>query len=432
MTQVSGAVASGVSYQATEGDEARAVQDDQNVEVQARRSVAIGGSGQAATIQRQRQVETNQQPAAKVSVTTSPAMSYGLPQPKVTFAGGSAQLAVQDVRQKYQNERLSSTTKEVENVKEKNKAASDERIEHMQEQRSKADEAGKSGDIGKAFGWIAAAFMAIAGAILLATGVASAVGASLLVASVAMTAALVLQETGLMDKAIDGIAQGLVALGAPPEVAQGIATAIMGAVVAVVAVAAGALAGPAAGVAVFTTLAPTLFSPENLEKMGVPKDAAGWASMGISIGLAVASLVTNVGSTIANGISKSGEAASKLAEIGVKIGTKLGLATVKEATAAATTAGSVAQSIGYVTQAAQGAATIAQGSANISAGAQTYQAGQAGARAAELKAEIVGLEQILETLTEYFSEALTELNQGFELAAEALDQDRAIDRRIAI
>jgi hypothetical protein len=180
--------------------------------------------------------------------------------------------------------------------------------------------------IGKIFGWIAAAFMAIAGAILLATGVASAAGAALLVGGIAMMTAMALSEPDAngnspMSKIIGGIAKGLQALGLDPKVAQGIATGIVAAIFVAASAPAFIFGGPAAGVAILGSLLPLLVTPDNLVKMGASEELAQKLGLGLTIGMAVVTLAVTLGPMVASGIKSLVNLASTAEKIAEKSAT---------------------------------------------------------------------------------------------------------------
>lgn len=233
------------------------------------------------------------------------------------------------LKTKVEETSLDITTGEVKRVKEEQKTKSQERMDKLNEQCDKMNEAKKGGLVGEIFGWIAAAAMAIAGAIMIATGVGAAAGVALLAAGITMLVTQTLTspslgqafglEGNLMGAMSKGITDALVKSGAiSPEDAEkvraSIEMAITVIVTAVAAIAGTIAGGPALGISLAASAMSMAFTPENLEAFGVPEDKAGWVAMGISIGLAV------VG--IASGLAASG-AADKIAKAATQLASKV-------------------------------------------------------------------------------------------------------------
>ncbi len=225
------------------------------------------------------------------------------------------------LKTKVEETGLEITSGEVKRVKEEQKTKSAERMDKLNEQCDKMNEAKKGGLVGEIFGWIAAAAMTIAGAIMVATGVGAAAGVALLAAGITMLVTQTLTsptlgkafglEGNLMGAMSKAITDSLVKSGAiSQEDAEKVRASIevaMSVVVAVVAAVAGTLAGgPALGISLAASAMSMAFTPENLEAFGVPEDQAGWVSMGISIGLAVVGIVSGaVASGAADKIAKT-------------------------------------------------------------------------------------------------------------------------------
>lgn len=285
------------------------------------------------------------------------------------------------LKTKVEETSLDITTGEVKRVKEEQKTKSQERMDKLNEQCDKMNEAKKGGLVGEIFGWIAAAAMAIAGAIMIATGVGAAAGVALLAAGITMLVTQTLTspslgqafglEGNLMGAMSKGITDALVKSGAiSPEDAEKVRASIEMAItviVTAVAAIAGTLAGgPALGISLAASAMSMAFTPENLEAFGVPEDKAGWVAMGISIGLAV------VG--IASGLAASG-AADKIAKAATQLAGKIASVfadTADDAVKAASMATSLIDDAAKV--AADTAKTVAEVSDAAKAGADIAKA----------------------------------------------------------
>ncbi len=365
---------------------------------------------------------------------------------------------VSALKTKVEETSLNITSGEVQRIKEDQKAKSSERMEKLQEQCDKMNESKKGGLVGEIFGWIAAAAMTIAGAIMVATGVGAAAGVALLAAGITMlvTQTLTSQTLGkafglegnLMGAISKGITDSLVASGAiSEEDAEKVRASIevaLSVVVAVVAAVAGTLAGgPALGISLASSAMSMAFTPENLEAFGVPEDQAGWVSMGISIGLAVVGIVSGA---VASG------AADKIAKTASEIGAKISAAlseTVDDAVKAssqlinvaddaAKTATDIAKTAADVADDAAAAAdkiaattrqifgkiasgialvisalsTIGQGAATGVTTDLTYKAAQAGADAEEMKGALAMIAALMQRKSEDLEDILKRIQEN--------------------
>ena len=284
---------------------------------------------------------------------------------------------VSALKTKVEETSLDITQGDVKRIKEDQKTKSAERMDKLNEQCDKMNKSKKGGLVGEIFGWIAAAAMAIAGAIMIATGVGAAAGVALLAAGITMLVVQTLTspslgqafglEGNLMGAMSKGITDALVASGAvSPEDAEKVRAAIEMAITIIVTAAAaiaGTLAGgPALGISLASSALSMGFTPENLEAFGVPKEDAAWVSMGISIGLAV------VG--IASGVAASG-AADKVTKAVSQLASKIGAAfaeTADDAVKAASTLASVADDVARTgTDAVKTATDVAEAAADAAA-----------------------------------------------------------------
>lgn len=382
------------------------------------------------------------------------------------------------LKTKVEETSLDITQGEVKRVKEEQKAKSAERMDKLNEQCDKMNESKKGGLVGEIFGWIAAAAMTIAGAIMVATGVGAAAGVALLAAGVTMlvTQALTSPSLGqafglegnLMGAMSKGITDALVASGAiSPEDAEkvraGIEMAITVLVAATAAIAGTIAGGPALGISLAASAMSMAFTPENLEAFGVPKEDAAWVSMGISIGLAVVGVVSGavasgaadkIAKTVTDLASKISSAITSTADDALKAGielTSLVDDVAKTATDAAKTAADVADDAAALAdkvaattkqifgKIASGVAMIISALSMIGQGTATgittdltYKAAQAGADAEEMKGQLAmiaalmarkseDLEDILKRIQENAAAVMQVINGTADTAKSVID-----------
>jgi len=296
--------------------------------------VGLGGDDQMSTEKVQKVVAkvvqgvmTKSHVSADTKVTqalaNSLALQMGLSAAKLMSPADLA-LLLKTVQSKTEQSMIALSKNDIERIQKDQKDQAEVRLKNLQDQIEKANKAAKSGLFGQIFGWIAAAFMAIAGAIMIATGVGAAAGAALLVGGIAMMTAMALSTPGKdgtspMTKMIDGIAKGLVSLGMDPKAAQGLATGLIAAVFIAASAPAFIFAGPAGGIAVLGSLLPLLVTPDNLVKMGMDRHEAEKLSLGLTIGMAVAAIAVTAGPALA---SAAGKIASNLATLTERIGEK--------------------------------------------------------------------------------------------------------------
>lgn len=240
------------------------------------------------------------------------AASMGLPMP--TLPAADLSVILLEVQHKTQQAQLNCSMEEVNNIKKEQAADAAQRMQQINQFFDKLEQSQHESIWQKIFGWIAAAFMMIAGAVLMAAGGS---GAPLLAAGVAMAATMALQQTGALNSLIKDMAQGIAkTFGCSPQTAQIVATVLVGAAVAAVAIAGSAVGGPAVGAAIFSQFSSLLFTPDNLEAMGMkPEDAQKW-SLGLTIGLMVTGLAAGIGGIVKSAASTASEVTSDLLEEG--------------------------------------------------------------------------------------------------------------------
>ncbi len=333
--------------------------------------------------------------------------------PPADISADTLMMVMQELRTKMDNLQLSTASENVAVIKEQKKSQADERINQIKDKFDQMKKAEKSGLAGKIFGWIAAVAMVIAGAALLIAGGA---GAALLVGGIAMLAVMTLQETGGMEKMINGMAKGLEALGMDAQAAQIMATVITAVIIAGVAIAGGAAAGPAVGVALAAQFGALLFSPDNLTKMGVPEDKAGWVAMGIGIGLALTALGVGIGSAVKGTV----EAGTKLTEMAAKIAQNFSQKSLDMIKFAA-----------YIALGLQGAATVGSGASSITAGVYNKQASDTEAKTKELEALLAKLQQMFQDESERIEEIMKRIQEGVGIVMDVLAGSDKVARQMA-
>lgn len=356
--------------------------------------------------------------------------SWGMASP---IFGGSTDIATMmlAVRALVQESQIDTAKTEVEGLKEENARVAQERLDAIKEQAKKADEAAKGGKIGEIFGWIAAAAMVIAGAILVATGVGGPAGVALLVGGITTMVMMTLQsetlgkamglEGSLMNEMVKGFAGALQELGVPEDKAKLIASAIIVGTLTVVAAVAGTVAGgPFLGLALATQTLGAFFTPENLQAMGVPEDAAPWVSMGISIGLALVGIAAGGASVKWPGgiAGKMGEAAAKAAQASAQTAS----AATEVGAKAATLTQKIGGTAGYITAGVSAAGTMAKGGADIYTGVKNKEAADAGAEAAELAADLLALQNYFDDQSEKLEKIYQEIQETYGVMMDIINQ----------
>ncbi|MEM1304182.1 MAG: hypothetical protein AAGG46_04765 [Planctomycetota bacterium] len=255
--------------------------------------------------------QTNTYGSGKTTEGESFAQAMGLEASRITATDYGNLLM--EMRTKTERNQLATSSENVKAIKDQKKTAADKRIDDLNDMMKKIDEAAKKEKKSNFWTKFAGFAMIAAGALLMIAGGS---GAALIAAGAATLAVAALQESGAMDKIMDGMTKMLTPVmkffGAddPEQAARIATTAIVGAAIVGVALMAGAVGGPAAAMAVASTALNVLFTPDNLVKMGVPEEKAAAISMGIGIGLAVAGLAGG-GASMAGGTAKVGKLAAQ-------------------------------------------------------------------------------------------------------------------------
>lgn len=358
--------------------------------------------------------------------------ALGLPQPTASFSQDQLVILMQALKAKNDDNQLKGSSQDVQIAKLQKQSAANERLDQLKEMADKGSKAAKDGVLGKVFGWIAAAAMVIAGAVLLATGVGAAAGVALLAGGVMMMATMALQETGGMDKMMNGLSAGLTkmfeAFGMPPDQAEKAgritATVIVGTAIIAAAVAASVFAGPGVGAMMVASFLPLVLSPDNLEKMGMDKDKAQWASFGISIGLSLAAAGVGIGASVTGAAGRLGtQIAEMSAQSGAKLAGTFGMTTEQLQNFGRIAAG--------ITEGIQATAMVGGGAATIDGAVNTKEAADAQAKAKELQADLLKLQQLMQDESDRIDEIIKRLQEVANVVMDVLNQTDTTNKRIA-
>jgi hypothetical protein len=348
------------------------------------------------------------------------------------------------LKTKVEETSLDITQNEVKNTKEQQKAKSAERMEKLQEQVDKMNESKKGGLVGEIFGWIAAAAMTIAGAIMVATGVGAAAGVALLAAGITMLAVQALTsdalgqafglEGNLMNAMTDAIVNSMVDSGMigpeDAEKAKLVVQAVVTAIVVAAAVVAGTIAGgPALGISLAASSMTMFFTPENLERMGMSKEDAGWAAMGISIGLAVVGVVAGgVSAKFPGGLAKDiGTAATKTATTAVDVASDAAAVADQIGAMTKTVLAKLASGISLVVGAL---ATVGQGAATGVSTDLAYKAKQAEADAEEMKGQLAMIAALMARKSEDLEDILKRIQENAAAVMQVINGTAATAKSV--
>jgi hypothetical protein len=359
-------------------------------------------------------------PGEFVPLPTGGAAALGMSIPMMPD-GADLVAMVNALKNAIQETELKTGAEQAKDIKDQKTDLAKERLDKLQEAREEAEKAKKSGLAGEIFGWIAAAAMIIAGAILVATGVGGALGAALLVGGVTMLVMQTLNsptlgkafglEGNLMDSMLNAIVDSMVDNGLigedEKEKMKTVMHAVFTVILTAVAVAAGTLAGgPLLGLAMATQVMSSFFTPENLEQMGMSKEDAPWAALGINIGLAVVGLAAGAGA------AKLASSGSQVADASVKA-TKTAIQTTQELTAriASAVAGGISA-----------AATIGQGASQVSTAVIMKEAESLRAQGKEMEAFFLELQAKFDEQKERLQEIVQQIQENMGIVMSVLNQ----------
>ncbi|MGI9281194.1 MAG: type III secretion system translocon subunit SctE [Endozoicomonas sp.] len=286
----------------------------------------------------------------------------------------SATTMLVQIQSKLQNERLKFDQESIKVGQVAAEQRSSKIIQKIKETIEKMDKAAQSGLIGKIFGYIALALMAVATVVVAAVGiiftggVLTVVAVSLMVAAMAVMVTMIIssETNNFMMKIFDSFA------GDDKKNAR-IAAMVFWAVVMIALSAGAAAAGGFAGAG------------------GAAASTASAATSGAATGTSTAATVTATG---ANTAATAATTAAKAAAIMTKLA-------------------KLAQLIG-------GASQVASGGADIGTSVYTYQADILRAEALEEKAEMSRIQQGIDDAIEAVQKAIDELQQGYSIAASII------------
>lgn len=339
---------------------------------------------------------------------------------------------------------LKTGKEQAESIKEDKIKIAQERLEMLQKSREASGKSDKGGLAGDIFGWVASAAMIVAGAILVATGVGTAVGVALLAGGITMFAMTTLNsqalgkafglEGSLMDAMVDGMAGWIgETFGIDPDKAKLIASAIIVGTLTAVAVVGGTLAGgPFLGAALATQTMGAFFTPENLQAMGVSEEAAPWASMGISIGLSIIGIASGFGASkaISSGADMSARGATLLGGAAGRAAQASAQTAATATKTAATTAQVAAKMSAYVAAGIAATATVGQGGAQIYTAVKTHEAENLRADVKDLDAFFLQLQQMFQDQADKLQEIVERMQENASVVMSVLNQMDTTTKRI--
>jgi hypothetical protein len=325
---------------------------------------------------------------------------------------------------------------QAENIKEDKLRVAQERLDALQEMRDKQGKAEKGGLAGEIFGWIAAAVMIIAGAILVATGVGAAAGVALLAAGITMAVMNTLNsealgkavglEGNMMNAMIEKLAE---VLPGDPEKNKLIASAIIVGILTAVAVVGGSIAGgPLLGVALATQTMGAFFTPENMQAMGVSEDAAPWASVGITIGLSIVGIASGAGASKL--ASSAAEMSGRGATMAAGLAGRAAQASAQSANAAASTTSTAARMSAYVSVGIGATAMVGQGGSQIYTTVKTVESENLRADIKDMDAFFLQLQQMFQDQADKLQEIVDRMSENMSTVMSILNQMSATDKRI--
>ncbi|KEQ18908.1 type III secretion system translocon subunit SctE [Endozoicomonas numazuensis] len=286
----------------------------------------------------------------------------------------SATTMLVQIQSKLQNERLRFDQESIKIGQVAAEQRSSNIIQKIKDSIEKLDKAKKSQLVGKIFGYIALALMAVATVIVAAVGiiftggVLTVVAVSLMVAAMAVMVTMIIssETNNFMMKIFDSFA------GDDKKNAR-IAAMVFWAVVMIALSAGAAVAGGFAGAG------------------GAAASTASSATSGTATGTSTAATVTATG---ANTAATTASSAAKAATIMTKLA-------------------KLAQLIG-------GASQVASGGAEIGTSVYNYQADTLRAETLEEKAEMARIQQFIDDAMEAIEKAIEELQQGYSVAASII------------
>jgi hypothetical protein len=365
----------------------------------------------------------------------SGAASLGMMPPQMPNMGDMMAMVIA-LKMTIEDTSMKTGREQAENIKEDKLRVAQERLDALQEMRDKQGKAEKGGLAGEIFGWIAAAAMTIAGAILVATGVGAAAGVALLAAGITMAVMNTLNsealgkavglEGNMMNAMIEKLAE---VLPGDPEKNKLIASAIIVGILTAVAVVGGSIAGgPLLGVALATQTMGAFFTPENMQAMGVSEDAAPWASLGITIGLSIVGIASGAGASKL--ASSAAEMSGRGATMAAGLAGRAAQASAQSANAAASTASTAARMSAYVSVGIGATAMVGQGGSQIYTTVKTVESENLRADIKDMDAFFLQLQQMFQDQADKLQEIVDRMSENMSTVMSILNQMSATDKRI--
>ncbi|OZG72688.1 hypothetical protein BTA51_14255 [Hahella sp. CCB-MM4] len=199
-----------------------------------------------------------------------------------------------EIKSKSSNEQIASSQQDIQLSRTKQNQKHDEMLEQIEKSIKAGEKAKKGGLFGKIFGWIANIATAIAGAVMIATGVGAIAGAAMLALAVD---SMVGAATGhsLMGELTKGIAKGLQAAGVSEDIANIVAAVTTTVMAIAVTVGAGMASAAKAGGGLISKLASSTAQAQKFQAVGTQvKNVALITSATSEVGSGAAKVTTGV------------------------------------------------------------------------------------------------------------------------------------------
>jgi len=315
---------------------------------------------------------------------------------------------------KRAEEQTKASKTEVEHAQVRMQELNKERAEALQKSLEKIDKASGWETAGKVLGWLSVAAMAVIGVALIATGAGTAAGIGLMAAATIGAGVMIAEQTGLMDRITEPIANGissvLMKFGMDEQTADMIgkisaSVAVAVGVIALQAVASGGLSLKAGILKVANLVKSTALSVAKVGVMATAK--AGAAAAGKAALVAIKSQLSNIKSGLSMGANLITDPAGSLTA-------------AKATIAAADKARLTAATLKTANVATQAGIKTAQSGTAIGVAAEQHGAALDRAHVAEIKAEIAKQQSMLEQELEALDRVLKRSEEAMQTVMEMM------------